>query len=123
MPNTPSLRPIGPRPESHADSAIQATWDKSSVASDEPERPVAERRREALDDGFARWREREQTRTVHWTTLHPVEAKSNLPYRFVPHVIEPSAGADRFTLAVLCEAYAEDEIGGEARTVDAVRRI
>ena len=29
-------------------------------------------------------------------------------YSFVPHVIEPSAGADRFTLAVLCEAYHED---------------
>ncbi len=38
-------------------------------------------------------------------------------FRFLPHVIEPSAGADRFTLAVLCEAYAEDEMGGEARTV------
>jgi glycyl-tRNA synthetase len=45
------------------------------------------------------------------------EAKSKPPYRFIPHVIEPSAGADRFTLAVLCEAYAEDEVGGEARTV------
>jgi glycyl-tRNA synthetase len=45
------------------------------------------------------------------------EAKSKEPYRFIPHVIEPSAGADRFALAVLCEAYAEDEIGGEARTV------
>ncbi|HLN31112.1 MAG TPA: glycine--tRNA ligase [Gemmataceae bacterium] len=45
------------------------------------------------------------------------EAKSKEPYRFMPHVIEPSAGADRFALAVLCEAYAEDEIGGEARTV------
>jgi glycyl-tRNA synthetase len=45
------------------------------------------------------------------------EAKSKMPYRFVPHVIEPSAGADRFTLAVLCEAYTEDEVGGEARTV------
>jgi glycyl-tRNA synthetase len=29
-------------------------------------------------------------------------------FSFVPHVIEPSAGADRFTLAVLCEAYHED---------------
>ncbi len=29
--------------------------------------------------------------------------------RFVPHVIEPSAGADRFTLAVICEAYRYDE--------------
>lgn len=28
--------------------------------------------------------------------------------RFVPHVIEPSAGADRATLAFLCEAYHED---------------
>jgi glycyl-tRNA synthetase len=45
------------------------------------------------------------------------EAKSKPPYRFIPHVVEPSAGADRFTLAVLCEAYAEDEIGGEPRTV------
>ncbi|WP_088254851.1 glycine--tRNA ligase [Fimbriiglobus ruber] len=31
-------------------------------------------------------------------------------YKFVPHVIEPSAGADRFTLAVLCEAYHEDKV-------------
>jgi glycyl-tRNA synthetase len=37
--------------------------------------------------------------------------------RFVPHVIEPSAGADRATLAFLCEAYTEDEVGGEKRTV------
>jgi glycyl-tRNA synthetase len=29
--------------------------------------------------------------------------------RFIPHVIEPSAGADRATLAFLCEAYQEDE--------------
>ena len=28
--------------------------------------------------------------------------------RFLPHVIEPSAGADRATLAFLCEAYRED---------------
>jgi glycyl-tRNA synthetase len=41
------------------------------------------------------------------------EAKSKLPYRYVPHVIEPSAGADRFTLAVLCEAYTEDQAPDE----------
>ncbi|HEY3245426.1 MAG TPA: glycine--tRNA ligase [Phycisphaerae bacterium] len=28
--------------------------------------------------------------------------------RYVPHVIEPSAGADRFTLAIICEAYSHD---------------
>jgi glycyl-tRNA synthetase len=38
------------------------------------------------------------------------EAKQGLPFRYVPHVIEPSAGADRFTLAVLCEAYTEDQV-------------
>jgi len=33
--------------------------------------------------------------------------------RFVPHVIEPSAGADRATLAFLCEAYTEDKVPDE----------
>ena len=33
--------------------------------------------------------------------------------RYVPHVIEPSAGADRAALAFLCEAYAEDEMPDE----------
>ena len=37
--------------------------------------------------------------------------------RFLPHVIEPSAGADRATLAFLCDAYTEDKVGGETRTV------
>ncbi len=29
--------------------------------------------------------------------------------RFIPHVVEPSAGADRATLAFICEAYHEDQ--------------
>jgi glycyl-tRNA synthetase len=33
--------------------------------------------------------------------------------RYVPHVIEPSAGADRGTLAFLCEAYSEDQAPDE----------
>ena len=37
--------------------------------------------------------------------------------RYLPHVIEPSAGADRATLAFLCEAYVEDTVGSESRTV------
>jgi glycyl-tRNA synthetase len=37
--------------------------------------------------------------------------------RFVPHVIEPAAGVDRSLLAFLVDAYDEDEIGGEQRTV------
>jgi glycyl-tRNA synthetase len=37
--------------------------------------------------------------------------------RYVPHVIEPAAGVGRTMLAVLCDAYDEDEVGGEQRTV------
>ncbi len=35
----------------------------------------------------------------------------------MPHVIEPAAGATRTMMAFLLSAYAEDEVGGEARTV------
>lgn len=37
--------------------------------------------------------------------------------RYLPFVIEPSAGADRAALAFLCDAYTEDEVGGDSRTV------
>lgn len=38
--------------------------------------------------------------------------------RYVPYCIEPSLGADRVTLAFLCEAYDEEELeGGDVRTV------
>ena len=37
--------------------------------------------------------------------------------RYVPHVIEPAAGADRAMLAFMVDAYDEDEIEGEKRTV------
>ncbi|MGH2916539.1 MAG: glycine--tRNA ligase [Solirubrobacteraceae bacterium] len=37
--------------------------------------------------------------------------------RYVPHVIEPAGGPDRSMLAFLADAYDEDEIEGEPRTV------
>jgi glycyl-tRNA synthetase len=33
--------------------------------------------------------------------------------KFVPHVVEPSAGVDRTVLALICEAYSEDEAPDE----------
>ena len=36
---------------------------------------------------------------------------------YIPHVIEPAAGLGRTVLALLCDAYDTDEIGGEKRTV------
>jgi glycyl-tRNA synthetase len=37
--------------------------------------------------------------------------------RYVPYVIEPAAGADRAALAFLVDAYDEEEIAGDMRTV------
>jgi len=33
--------------------------------------------------------------------------------KFIPHVVEPSAGVDRTVLALICEAYAEDQAPDE----------
>ena len=41
--------------------------------------------------------------------------------RFVPHVIEPSSGADRATLAFLCEAYTIDQVPTAEKKEDASR--
>ncbi|MEY2405960.1 MAG: glycyl-tRNA synthetase, partial [Acidimicrobiaceae bacterium] len=37
--------------------------------------------------------------------------------RYVPHVIEPAAGATRTMMAFLMAAYDEEEVGDESRTV------
>jgi glycyl-tRNA synthetase len=66
------------------------------------------------EDGWNAW---SQTNKASLGGDKKKTAEAKEKFRCVPHVIEPSAGADRFTLAVLCEAYTEDEIGGEARTV------
>jgi glycyl-tRNA synthetase len=44
--------------------------------------------------------------------------------RFVPHVVEPSAGADRTVLALLCEAFAEETVtddNGKSETRNVMR--
>ena len=57
-------------------------------------------------------------------TQHAEASRQNLEYvdqgsgqRYLPHVIEPAAGADRAALTFLIDAYDEDEIDGESRTV------
>jgi len=37
--------------------------------------------------------------------------------KYIPHCIEPSLGVDRLMLALMCSAYAEDEVGGEKRNL------
>jgi len=41
--------------------------------------------------------------------------------KYIPYVIEPSAGADRATLAFLIDAYREEEVRGEKRVVLALQ--
>ena len=76
--------------------------------------------------GGARWQELEgiANRGDFDLTQHALHSGQKLEYvdtvsgeRYVPHVIEPAAGADRATLAFLVDAYDEDEIDGEVRTV------
>ena len=56
-------------------------------------------------------------------TQHAEHSKTKLEYvgqdgeRYVPHVIEPAAGADRATLAFLVDAYDVEEVEGRRRTV------
>ncbi len=63
-------------------------------------------------------------RGVYDLTQHSKHSGKDLSFfdaetneRFVPTVLEPSAGADRTTLAVLCDAYDEDVVEGETRVV------
>lgn len=64
-------------------------------------------------------------RTNYDLTQHIEHSKKDLSYvdpgtneKYVPHVVEPSLGADRITLAFLCSAYEEEELeNGETRTV------
>jgi len=57
-------------------------------------------------------------------TRHAEHAREKLEYvdtasgeRYVPHVIEPAAGADRATLAFLVDAYDEEQLENETRTL------
>jgi glycyl-tRNA synthetase len=63
-------------------------------------------------------------RTDYDLKQHTEYSGENLEYfdqatnnRYVPYVIEPAVGPDRIMLALLVDAYTEEEVNGEARTV------
>ena len=64
-------------------------------------------------------------RTDYDLSQHAKHSGKDLSYfdqetgeRYIPYVIEPSLGADRVALAVLCDAYDEEQIAeGDTRTV------
>ncbi len=60
------------------------------------------------------------SRTDYDLTQHQNTSKEPMDYfddeineKYIPYVVEPSLGADRVTLAFLCEAYDEENIGTE----------
>ena len=64
-------------------------------------------------------------RTDYDLTKHQEHSGQDMTYldpetneKYIPYVIEPSLGADRVTLAFLCNSYFEEEVGeGDVRTV------
>ena len=63
-------------------------------------------------------------RTDYDLSAHAKESGKDLTYfdeatgeRFVPYVIEPSVGVERLLMAVMLDAYDEEEVGGEKRVV------
>ena len=111
--NTPS--PSSPRASSAswkawpiaAISTSAATWKASSSAdpSDKKSPLVVEK------DAEGKPRHRGSGKDLNYFDDQTKE-------RFIPHVIEPSAGADRATLAFLCQAYTEDEVPDENGKAD-----
>ena len=66
-------------------------------------------------------------RTNYDLTQHAKHSGQDLTYfdpetneRYIPYVVEPSLGADRMTLALLCEAYDEEVIDAEKNDVRTV---
>lgn len=75
---------------------------------------------------FAGWSELEgiANRTDYDLKRHAEYSGENLSYHdqttgesYVPYVVEPAGGVDRMALAFLVDAYTEEEVRGEERTV------
>ena len=63
-------------------------------------------------------------RTDFDLTRHQQYSGENLAYldpetneRYIPYVVEPSVGVDRLMLALLCDAYDEEDLDGQSRVV------
>ena len=69
-------------------------------------------------------------RTDYDLTQHQNTSGKDMTYydqekneRYIPYVIEPSLGADRVTLAFLCDAYDEEVVGQDKKGNDDVRVV
>ena len=109
----------GPRPEGGEPPPLRASQEKLSHYA---KRTVDIE----YNYAFAGWSELEgiANRTDYDLKQHAEYSGENLEYfdqatgnRYVPYVIEPAVGPDRIMLAFLVDAYTEEEVRGEERTV------
>ena len=103
----------GPRASAPTTCACASTTPTSSATTPSG----TSRRRVPLPDRLVRARGHRQPRRLRPHPATPSTRGEKLEYfdqatgeRYVPHVIEPAAGADRATLAFLVDAYDEEEV-------------
>jgi glycyl-tRNA synthetase len=94
------------KPMSVFDEELKAAWPKLEPArqTDLRDRYAASRAKYLVKAGEAQEKADAQART---------EGEALTKGYYVPHVIEPSAGVDRLALALICNAYNEDQAPDE----------
>ena len=114
------------RLEWHKDIGIR---EENLRVADHPEDKLAHYARSAADIEYhypIGWQEVEgiHNRTDFDLGRHQEYSGKKMEYyeqkqqkRYIPYVIETSVGLDRTTLMVLCDAYREEEVDGDSRTV------
>jgi glycyl-tRNA synthetase len=88
------------------DEDLKTAWAKLDAAK---QAELAQRYREARLKYFIRAGEKAERAEK----LSGADAESFAKGYYVPHVIEPSAGVDRLALALICNAYSEDQVPDE----------
>lgn len=90
------------KPMTVFDEELKAAWPKLDPAK---QQALSESYREARHNYLTRSGEAPEKAEAH----AKADAEALAKGYYVPHVIEPSAGVDRLTLALLCNAYCEDQ--------------
>ena len=94
------------KPMTVFDEELKAAWPK-----------LEEGKKTALAERYFLWRQRYLTKAGEPAPKAEKQARADADALtkgyYVPHVIEPSAGVDRLALALICNAYSEDQAPDE----------
>ena len=94
------------KPMTVFDEELKAAWPK-----------LEEGKKTALAERYFLWRQRYLTKAGEQAAKAEQQARADADAftkgYYIPHVIEPSAGVDRLALALICNAYCEDQAPDE----------